>query len=170
MAGPLPGCLPGRLEIYGGSTGPARAGLVRLRSQRAGKCAPVHQNTLARNISGLGRAEERARRPELVRTAETPGGNRRNPFHLRLLDRNSLASGGSREIGLQALGFEGARKQEVDGDIRCRNRASNSGKKGGKPGAGPGGKSSPASGIFTDPDVMLTMRPNFRAAIESMTF
>ena len=38
------------------------------------------------------------------------------------------------------------------------------------PARAPEERSRPASGIFTEPEVMLTMRPNFLAAIGSMTF
>src|SRR5258707_1192071 len=39
-----------------------------------------------------------------------------------------------------------------------------------RPARAPEERSSPESGIFTEPDVMLTMRPNFLVHIESMTF
>src|SRR6478609_10385397 len=39
-----------------------------------------------------------------------------------------------------------------------------------KPARAPDERSRPASGIFTEPEVMLTMRPNFLASMGSMTF
>ena len=74
-------------------------------------------------------------------------------------------------FGREPVGVEGARQQEVDGDVRCRRPSARRRPRSAvRPARAPEERSRPASGIFTEPDVMLTMRPNFLRTIGSIDF
>jgi len=53
-----------------------------------------------------------------------------------------------------------SRQDEIDVTLDGRHAARDAGEERGKPGAGAGREIEAASGIFTEPEVMLTMRPN----------
>jgi hypothetical protein len=116
------------------------------------------------------RAQERAGGAELVRIAEALRRHRRDARGLRLLDRDVLVLGDALHVRLEPVGREAARQQEVDGDVVRRTWRATPQRNAVRPARAPDERSSPPIGIFTEPDVMLTMRPNFLAFIAGTTF
>ena len=72
----------------GGATRPAKAGLVRIWGllHRARERTTVDQKVLAGDVTGLRRAQEGAGRAELVRGAESLGGDRSHTLGLGLVE------------------------------------------------------------------------------------
>src|SRR6185369_6721428 len=96
------------------------AGSFRARSERASlerawEDAAIEQDVLPGDEAGVGRAQERAGRAELVGLAEPPRRDRPDAVLQRLLEGNALLLGGDLVVGAQPIGVERARQHEVDG-------------------------------------------------------
>ena len=139
---------------------------TRFPSKRAGKRPAVDQDVLAGDEAGPRAGEKGAERAEFGRIAEAAGGIARLRLGARRLERYPALGGGALQRGplirsvsnapgwielIVTLSRTCARAAEARNAVR--------------PARAPDETSSPAIGARTEPEVMLTMRPNLRSAI-----
>ena len=85
-----------------------------------------------------------------------------------LLARLALDLGGRLDARPVAVGVEEARQDVVDRDARVRDLAGDPGEERGQPGARAGRQIQARTGMRTEIEVMLTMRPKRRSTMPSM--
>src|SRR5882724_9038092 len=90
-----------------------RASLERAWSESSWKNAAVEQDVLPGDEAGVGRAQERAGRAELVGLAEPARRDRRHALLQRLVDGDALLLGGDLVDGAEPIGVERTRQHEI---------------------------------------------------------